>query len=46
MNIPVAKELKYICKLIVEANWIESRCAEHNSDDWFQSESFEGGLDA
>ena len=46
MNIPVTEELKNICKAIVETNWTESRWAEHESDDWFQSESFEGGFDA
>ena len=42
----MTEELRHICKLIFETNLTESRWAGHESDDWFQSESFEGGFDA
>jgi len=46
MKIEISKELKDICIAIVETDWNETTWSEHESDDWFQSSSYEGGYDA
>lgn len=44
--IPITPEFKEICKEIVSENLSETEWSAIESDDMFQSSSFEGGFDA
>ncbi len=46
MLIPLNEELKNICKQIIEQDKSQGEWAEIESDDLFQTTSFEGGYDA
>ena len=46
MLIPLNEELKEICKQIIEQDKSIDEWAEIESDDLFQTKSFEGGYDA
>lgn len=46
MFIPINEELKSICRQILEQNYSLEEWAGIESDDMFQTDSFEGGFDA
>ncbi len=46
MNIPINEELKTICSQIFEKGLTLAQWAEIESDDMFQTKTFEGGFDA
>lgn len=46
MQLAIDSEFRTICREIVAENQTEEEWAEAESDDMFQSESYEGGYDA
>jgi hypothetical protein len=46
VTIPINSDFKEICKKIVDRELSETQWSEVESDDMFQSDSFEGGFDA
>ena len=46
MQLAIDSEFRSICRAIVAENQTEEEWAEAESDDMFQSESYEGGFDA
>lgn len=46
MQLVIDPELRTLCREIVSENHSEEEWAEIESDDMFQSESYEGGFDA
>ena len=45
-EIEVSERLRDICLEISESDWSEADWAEHESDDWWQTEELCGGYDA
>ena len=46
MKLKVDQELIDICKEIENQNWDKVTWSDHEADDWFQTENYEGGFDA
>jgi len=45
-EIEVSEQLRTICREISESDWSEEDWADHESDDWWQTEELTGGYDA
>ena len=46
MKLPVSQEFLGICQQIADTAWTNAEWAEHEADDWFQTDHFDGGYDA
>jgi hypothetical protein len=46
MKLKITKEFIEICEDILNQNWTEKEWSEHEADDWFVTNNYEGGFDA